>query len=810
MLRMKVMKFQFVRQVKHLVLCAVMGLPLVSIGQLDTEFWFVAPEISQEHGDTPIQFVIAAGGAPARVTFSMPAEPSFSPITLSLRADEVQSINVTAFKELLENKPANQVLNKGILISATEPITVYYQCANTFNQDIFALKGRNGLGKVFFIPTQTDFANILGSSAFDVVATQDSTVIEITTSKNIIGRTANAPFTVVLNRGETYSARAIGQTPFNHLDGSVLRASKPVAVTNSDDSILNGVNTGWDLVGDQLVPADIVGTEYIAVRGFAQTERIYVLATEDNTTVETFGNTPRQVSLDQGRSASFDIQGSVIYVRSSAPVYVWHLSGILREPGGALLPAIGCSGSQSIGFQRPPVNQVTMLLVTRSGYENAFLMDGQPGFIQTGDFFDVPGTDGEWVAARLNVNARLSSGFHRMSNTEGNFQMGILSANGSTSSYGYFSSFNSLNLGEEAAFCEGERLVLDAGPGKNVYDWNTGANTQTITVDRPGTYSVRVAFQGCELADTIAVEEIRVSPDLGADTSLCAGDTLVLEAFQPGARYAWQDGSTQSSFEVTTAGQYSVSIQKDGCQGSASRRVDVIVPPDLSLGPDTTLCEGEALLIDLSSPGSTHVWEDQSTSPVRVLDTAGMFSVVREFQGCPVEDSLQIFAAQPAPGLPGDTLLCLGDTLVISLPVPSVRYQWSDGETLARRSFSEEGFYVLEASNRCASTLDTLSISTEDCACQLFVPNVFTPNGDGFNDRFVPEISCDWEAFEWRIFDRWGKQVFQSQVPFPGWDGRQGGTDLQEGVYFYHIHYRGNARYNDGPGTRTGSFLLLR
>ena len=92
------------------------------------------------------------------------------------------------------------------------------------------------------------------------------------------------PFTITLNRGETYSCRATSTAASAHLGGSHIVSDKAVAVTINDDSIFS--LGSWDIIGDQLVPVNLIGNEYIAVKGLGAAERVFILETEDQTDIK--------------------------------------------------------------------------------------------------------------------------------------------------------------------------------------------------------------------------------------------------------------------------------------------------------------------------------------------------------------------------------------------------------------------------------------------------------------------------------------------------------------------------------------------
>ncbi len=211
--------------------------------QTDTEFWFVAPEVDAGDlvYDTPTFFRFSTFGEASTVTVTQPANSAFVPIVLTIAANATGSINLSSLFSLVENTPANAVLNKGFLIQSTTPITAYYEVLGQCqcNPELFVLKGGKALGTDFYVPFQTLLPN--GNStlptaraAFDIVATQNNTTVTILPTKNIVGHIANVPFNINLNKGQTYSGVMAGSAATDHASGSRIQADKPIAV------ILNG------------------------------------------------------------------------------------------------------------------------------------------------------------------------------------------------------------------------------------------------------------------------------------------------------------------------------------------------------------------------------------------------------------------------------------------------------------------------------------------------------------------------------------------------------------------------------------------
>ncbi len=588
-----------------------------AFAQIDKEFWFVAPEVAVGHGDSPIYFRLSTFSAAATVTIEMPANPAFVPITNVIPANSTQTVNMSVHLATIENFPANTVLNKGIRITSTQRITAYYEVAAPNNPAIYPLKGKNALGKTFFIPTQNTFNNVFGNDVFDIVALEDFTSVTITPKRDLIGRAAGVPFTITLNKGETFSCRALGLGGPDHLNGSKVEANKSIAITHSDDSITNGPGSGFDLTGDQLIPITLLGTEYIAVKGFAITENAYIIATQDGTDISIDG--AFATSINAGDTYMKPISGSVDYITTNKPVYILHLSGNDGEAGEALLPPVGCTGATSISFVRATALAFNMVILTRDAYKDNFLVNGSAAIVTAASFTPVPGST-DWVFARLTMTtASIPVGTNKIENTEGRFHLGIINRLGGSAEYGFFSDYASLYLGEDLNACIGDVVDLDAGSGALSYLWNTGDTTQTISVTTGGTYHVRVDLGLCVLSDTIKVNfKANPTPKLGADTLVCAGvgasikldpKMLPVNAYQ----YLWSNSAITPTITVTTDGLYWVQV-KDTLTRCIER--DTIVVnfelPDIAqiryLGvPKDTLefCDGQGAQ-NITAPHPSH------------------------------------------------------------------------------------------------------------------------------------------------------------------------------------------------------------
>ena len=102
--------------------------------------------------------------------------------------------------------------------------------------------------------------------------------------------------------------------------------------------------------------------------------------------------------------------------------------------------------------------------------------------------------------------------------------------------------------------------------------------------------------------------------------------------------------------------------------------------------------------------------------------------------------------------------------------------------------------------------------NTNTCACEIYVPNVFSPNGDSKNDVFkaVPGTSCSLSQFSLKVFDRFGAMVFESSSTDEGWDGSFKGQNAPSATYLYVVQYELNEDTKKLPKVNSGSVALVR
>jgi len=351
-----------------------------------------------------------------------------------------------------------------------------------------------------------------------------------------------------------------------------------------------------------------------------------------------------------------------------------------------------------------------------------------------------------------------------------------------------------IHLGDDTSFCSGGSLLLDAGSGFANYAWNTGQSTEEITASVTGTYSVLASTtEGCQSQDSIQVLLLAIPVfSLGgaADTTICSNAVLLYSFPANGDAYLWSDSFSSPVRSIYLAGNYSLTVTNQaGCSTTHSIEVNVQPIPVPELGTDTALCDGQTLLLNAANNNSTYLWQDGSTSSTYSVTNAGTYSVKVTDNGCDTSAKITVtYISKPIINLISDTTLCVAQQIVLDASYPNSTYEWQDGSTNSQYTVIQEGNYAVKVTNNCGTTIDSSIVKYENCACKFYVPNAFTPNGDGKNDIFVPKYQCVYSNYEMKIYNRWGQIVFVSENPSNGWDGTVSGTPQPIGAYVWESH----------------------
>jgi gliding motility-associated-like protein len=346
-------------------------------------------------------------------------------------------------------------------------------------------------------------------------------------------------------------------------------------------------------------------------------------------------------------------------------------------------------------------------------------------------------------------------------------------------------------IGNDTTICNDASLLLQAGNSMiTSYQWNDNSSADTYPVIAQGTYWVlATGLNGCTNADTINVYK-RPLPafTLGNDTTLCERQQLAYNFNLAAATYTWNTGNTQAQQVIDQPGTYWLEINQQGCHRRDSVSILYKPIPLVSLGNDTTLCEGVSYQLNASTSNNvTYTWSNNSTGPSYEVSTSGKYWVRVLLNGCANADTVNItYKLKPVFDLGNDTSICIGQIFPLKPHVDgSATYKWQNGSTGSIFNVAEAGTYEVTVTNECGSRSDKIAI--KQGLCLLLMPNAFSPNHDGVNDVFRVKHPWYIKEFHMVIFNRWGQKVFECYDPNKGWDGTFNGIDQPSGAYVWVI-----------------------
>jgi len=356
--------------------------------------------------------------------------------------------------------------------------------------------------------------------------------------------------------------------------------------------------------------------------------------------------------------------------------------------------------------------------------------------------------------------------------------------------------------------CVGVSATLTA-TGGTTYEWSTGETTNPIIVNPASstTYTVTGTTAGCS---NTAISSVTVNPSLNVvvnSDTICDGEHSTLTA-TGGTTYLWNTGSTSNPLTVSPNSTtiYTVTGTSLGCTGTAVSTVTVNPNPQPSITSTNSICGRNDGTANALPSGLLYLWSNNSTSQnltdlhpgtytLTVTDTNGCFTstnvTIQDIMG-PVAN----FSANPLYLILYEDPLCT----FIDNSYGAISWDWNfgDGTTGTGQNVSHEylnvGFYTVvlavQDANQCKDSAQVV-IQVKDIY-SIYIPNTFTPNGDGNNDFFGPVgTNIDTKDFEMTIFTRWGEKVYHTTDLNKPWNGTinnsRGSKDGLMGVYSYVI-----------------------
>jgi gliding motility-associated-like protein len=364
--------------------------------------------------------------------------------------------------------------------------------------------------------------------------------------------------------------------------------------------------------------------------------------------------------------------------------------------------------------------------------------------------------------------------------------------------------------------------VASGGTAPYSYSWyilpvQSGATAMQLYA---GSYTVLATdANGCQNTAAAMIAELP-SPEVVATgaATICQGGRVPLSV--TGAKsYIWSPATSLScdncnnpiAAPANTITYIVVGIDSNNCSDTEKLTVTVIPRVPVSVGPDIDVCIGDPVQLQAHG-GVAYIWSPEAglnnssiSNPVSGTDTSITYKVVITENEC-FKDTLYqrvrvhkrptVYLGPDKKGIPGATIQLHADT------TNTIGIAWKPADHLSCddcydpvATLYKTITYKATVSSGVCEASDEIRIVV-GCDDELFfIPNTFTPNGDGNNDRFWPIAEGVNQIDRFVIYDRWGEPVFTANRfppndPAYGWDGTYKGAELKPDVYVYYLESR--------------------
>ena len=404
--------------------------------------------------------------------------------------------------------------------------------------------------------------------------------------------------------------------------------------------------------------------------------------------------------------------------------------------------------------------------------------------------------------------------------------------------------------GGPLTFCSGNSVVLTCVyPLSTLTQWYKdgvaipGEINMTYTATSAGSYTVELITNGCaspiSAPIVITVNPIPNTPIINASgpLTICGNGNVALTSSASSGNQWYLNGNilngeTGSTYTATASGNYTVITTANGCTSSASAAIVVAInplpaTPTVTTSGSTTFCAGGNVILTSSAASGNQWYRDGIllngvTAPTYTATTSGVYTVVVTSGGCTSSASAgTTVTVNAAPAIPvitanGPTSFCQDQSVLLQTTyVAGYTYQWykngvaEAGATKDTLRVKTEGFFTVRVTNAvgCSSQVSAPTQTKITCHNPIFVPDVFTSNGDGVNDVIKPIAPGIVKLRCFKVFNRWGNLIFETTDLNKGWDGKYKGAIQPADTYLWLVEG------TDANGTlikKTGMLTLVR
>jgi gliding motility-associated-like protein len=305
--------------------------------------------------------------------------------------------------------------------------------------------------------------------------------------------------------------------------------------------------------------------------------------------------------------------------------------------------------------------------------------------------------------------------------------------------------------------------------------------------------------------------------------NLCEGQPVSFDLKSPfqADSFHWNlgDGTFARTIKVVhqynAVGDYIVSFNWYNCgkKYSVTDTLKLRTTPQVNLGNDTTLCHGNTLTLSAPFLADEYVWNTGEKTQIISVNRPGKYSVKVRSGNCVGQDEITVkYYDKIWTALGDEYFICDDDKELVKLDAGGdyTQYKWTPtGDTTQWIIVGNiADYFVIVKDFRGCNGSDGTKVKRR-CPVAVFYPNVFTPNGDGINDVFLP-IGNDVVDYKLVVYNAWGQQVFESNNILKGWDGMYQGKYAPTGTYVYRSEYSGYRNKKLVNFDAKGNLALLR
>jgi gliding motility-associated-like protein len=376
-----------------------------------------------------------------------------------------------------------------------------------------------------------------------------------------------------------------------------------------------------------------------------------------------------------------------------------------------------------------------------------------------------------------------------------------------------------VNAFGDTTICSNDPINRDiyGAPGMAKYTWSTGATSRLTNVTKTGKYYlIGETANKCKSLDSVLVSQYSpVKVDV-RDTTVCPSVVVTFDSkINTGGNttVVWSDGASGRTANITTPGLYWVKVTVGLCSTRDSFTIKNF-PYEFKMGKDLRYCEKIDTTLTITLPNVTKiVWNKEVTGPVFRLTAPGKVVVeLHNSNDCPEKDSIEVkLFPNPIVNLGPDTSLCLSEMPTLDAGAGMISYLWNTGATSQKIIGYDSGLYWVKVKDPegCVNR-DSVNLNKRKDAFPsiIFMPNAFTPNGDGRNDMYpMNQYMVKGSLYNVKLFNRWGEKIAEFTNPDMNWDGNINGKPASEGVYIFIAYWIG---CDNEKRSLQGNFTLLR